>query len=260
MDRTPNNEESLVVSGHKLAEWIQLLEQSTEAPQEDLATEFETPFKTLHINGIRVSSEKNIKETHFKTPTDSTRGSREQQKQKLTPLKTPVHVLDRDLVKKRGRQTHFKTMGKSGEKVSRNLTPFKTPDVKHRTGRVHFKTFDDWIKARKTNCDTVLKHVSSFVSEQKEEDWQRSYPSCRQPNSQQTKRNGDPQTSKSSPIDRGEISMGDYHSRRESTMEHKGEFTMEQNRASPELQRQETASNSQRGKDPKPNCHGSTPL
>ena len=41
----------------------------TEAPQEDLATEFETPFKTLHINGIRVSGEKNIKETHFKTPT-----------------------------------------------------------------------------------------------------------------------------------------------------------------------------------------------
>ena len=41
-----------------------------------------------------------------------------------------------------------------------------------------------------------------------------------------------PQMSRSSPIDRGEISMGDYHSRRESTMEHRGEFTMEQNRAS----------------------------
>ena len=47
------------------------------------------------------------------------------------------------------------------------------------------------------------------------------------------KRNGDPQTSRSSHIDRGEISMGDYHSRRESTMEHRGKSTMEQNRASP---------------------------
>ena len=44
------NEESLVVSDHEL------LEQ----PTEDLATEFETPFKTLQINGIRVSSEKDI--------------------------------------------------------------------------------------------------------------------------------------------------------------------------------------------------------
>ena len=77
MDRTPNNEESLVISGHKSSEQTQPLEQSTEAPQEDLAAEFETPFKTLHINviqvnGIRVSSEKNIGETHFKTPTDGT--------------------------------------------------------------------------------------------------------------------------------------------------------------------------------------------
>ena len=52
MDRTPNNEESLVISGHKSAKWMQLLEQSTEAPQEDLTTEFETHFKTLHINRI----------------------------------------------------------------------------------------------------------------------------------------------------------------------------------------------------------------
>ena len=71
-DRTPNNEESLVISGHKLAERTQLLEQLTEAPQEDLATEFETPFKTLHINGIQVSSEQNIEETHFKTIINST--------------------------------------------------------------------------------------------------------------------------------------------------------------------------------------------
>ena len=43
------NKESLVISGHKLAEQTQLLEQSTEAPQEDIATEFETHFQTLHI-------------------------------------------------------------------------------------------------------------------------------------------------------------------------------------------------------------------
>ena len=182
-----------------------------------------------------------------------------------------VHILDRDLVKNRSRQTSFKTMGKSGKentssqdmvrKVSENLIPFKTPDVKYRTSRVHFKTFDDWVKARKMKCDTVLKDVSSFVSEKKE-DWppMRSYPSCRQPNSRWTKSNGDPQTSRTSPIDREEISMGDYHSRRESTMEHRGEFTMEQNRVSPELQRWEMASNSQRGKDSKQNCYSSTPL
>ena len=109
------------------------------------------------------------------------------------------------------------------------------------------------------NCDTILKDVSSFISEKTEEDRQRSYPSRRQPNSQWTKRNGDPQTSRSSHIDRGEISMGDYHSRRESTMEHRGESTMEQNRASHELQRWETASNGQRGKDSKPNCHSRPP-
>ena len=252
-DRTPNNEESLVVSGHKSAEQTQPLGQSTE----DLIAEFETPFKTLHINGIWVSGEKDIEETHFKTPTDGTWGHREQQRQKLTPFKTPVHILDRDLVNNRGRQTHFKTMGKSGKKVSRNLTPFKTPDIKYRTSRVHFKTFDDWVKARIMNCDTVLKDVSSFISEK--EDRQRSYPSHRQPNSWRTKRNGDPQTSRLSPIDRGEISMGDYHSRRESTMEHRGEFTMELNRASPELQRREPASNGQRGKDSKQNCHGRPP-
>ena len=108
------------------------------------------------------------------------------------------------------------------------------------------------------NCDTILKDVSSFVLEKMEEDRQRSYPSHRQPNSWWTKRNGD-QTSRSSHIDRGEISMGDYHSRRESTLEHRGKSTMEQNRVSPGLQRQEMASNSQRGKDLKLNCHGRPP-
>ena len=137
------NEESLVISGHKLTEWTQLLELSTEAPQEDTATEFVTHFKTLHINGIQVSGEKNIEETHFKTPTNSTRGNREQHRQKLTPFKTLVNILDRDLVKNRSRQTSFKTMGKSGRKniasqdtvgkVRKNLIPFKTPDIKYRT-------------------------------------------------------------------------------------------------------------------------------
>ena len=109
----------------------------------------------------------------------------------MTPFKTPVCVLDRDL-------THFKTLGKSGNKVSRKLTPFKTPDI--RTGRVHFKTFNDWVKARKMKSDTVLKDVPSFISGKTEENWQRSYPSRRQPNSRQTKRNGD-QTSRSSHIE-----------------------------------------------------------
>ena len=85
----------------------------------------------------------------------------ESNRQKLTPFKTPVHILARDLVKNRSRQTYFKTMGKSGKqntssqdtvrKVSENLIPFKTPDIKYRTSRVHFKTFDDWVKARKMN-------------------------------------------------------------------------------------------------------------
>ena len=145
-------------------------------------------------------------------------------------------------------------MGKMVRKVSENFIPFKTPDVRYRTSRVHFKTFDDWVKTRTMKNDTILKDVSSFISE-KEKDWQRSYPSHRQASSRWTKRNCDPQTSRSSPIDRGEMSMGDYHSRRESTMEHGGELNMEQNRVSPKLQRQDTASNSQRGKDSKQNCH-----
>ena len=63
------NEESLVISDHELPE----------QPTEDLAADFETPFKTLQINWIQVSGEKYIEESHFKTSTDSTRGSREQQ-------------------------------------------------------------------------------------------------------------------------------------------------------------------------------------
>ena len=128
------NEDCLVVSDH----------EPLEQPIEDLAAE----FKTLQINGIRVSGEKYIDESHFKTPTDGTRGSREQQRLKLTPFKTPVHRPDRD-------------SGKPGTKVSRNLTSFKTPDVEitRRTGRVHFKTFDNWIEARRANCDMLLKDV-----------------------------------------------------------------------------------------------------
>ena len=190
-------EENLVISDY----------EPLKQPTEDLAAE----SKTLQINGIQVSSEKYIEESHFKTPTDGTRGSREQCRPKLTPFKTPVHVQDRDLI-------HFKTLGKSGTKVSSKLTPFKTPDVTHRTGRVHFKTFDDWIKARKANCDTLLKDVSSFISE-KEEDQQSLHPSRRQPNSRLTPR--------SPHIDRGKIFMGDCPNRRKSTMEHRGKSTME---------------------------------
>ena len=70
-----------------------------------------------------------------------------------------------------------------------------------------------------------------------------------------------PQASSMSPIDRGETSMRDYHSRGEFTMEHsRGEFTMEPSRTSPKLQRQETAGNSQRGKDSKQIYHGSNPF
>ena len=52
MNKTPNNEESLVISDHESSEQTQLRKQSTEAPQEDIATEFQTHFNTLHINGI----------------------------------------------------------------------------------------------------------------------------------------------------------------------------------------------------------------
>ena len=104
----------------------------------------------------------------------------------MTLFKTPVHILDgiavkrnRDSVKDISKQTSFKTMGKSGiedasqdtvEKVSTKLIPFKTPDVKYSTSRLHFKTFDKWVKARKMKCDTALKDALSFVSEKKEED------------------------------------------------------------------------------------------
>ena len=42
-------------------------------------------------------------------------------------------------------------------------------------------------------------------------------------------------------------------------MEHRGKSTMEQNTASPAIQRQQTASTSQRGKDSKLNHHGRPP-
>ena len=70
--KTLNNKDSLVVLDHKSAEQTQLREQLTEAPQEDIAAEFETHFKTLHINGIQVSSEKKNEDTHFKIPADGT--------------------------------------------------------------------------------------------------------------------------------------------------------------------------------------------
>ena len=117
---TLNNEDSLAISDQELAKWTQLREQSTEAPQEeDIAAEYETHSKTLHINGIQVSSEKNNEDTHFQTQANGTQGSREQHRQKLTPFKTPTidgSKRDRDLVKNRSKQTSFKTMGKSGRK------------------------------------------------------------------------------------------------------------------------------------------------
>ena len=50
--RTPYNKESLVVLDHEMVEMTHPQEQLTEAPQENIATEVETHFKTLHINGI----------------------------------------------------------------------------------------------------------------------------------------------------------------------------------------------------------------
>ena len=107
------------------------------------------------------------------------------------------------MVKNRGRETSFRTMGKSGRKkvsfqdteheVSKaTSTSFKTIDKngtkqvnfmtldKSGTKRVSFKTieetsnisipfktFDDWVKARTANCDKALKDALSFVSGKK---------------------------------------------------------------------------------------------
>ena len=105
------------------------------------------------------------------------------------------------MVKNRGRETSFKTMGKSGrKKVSfqdmehevikatsskttgksgTNRVCFKTID-KSDTKRVSFKTievtnnkvipfktFDELVKARIAKCDMALKDALSFVSEKK---------------------------------------------------------------------------------------------
>ena len=200
-------------------------------------------------------------DTHVKTPADGTWGSREQHRHKLTPFKTLVHILygitvnrNRDLVKNRSKQTSLKTMGKSGienasqdtvEKVSTKLIPFKTPDIKYRTSRVHFKTLDKEIKEDTEKKwhkfssfqdlwwlgqgKKTLKDALSFISEKKEEGWPRarhvptrSYPSRREPNSWQTKSTSDPQASRKTPIDR------------ETSMEcSRGEITMELSRTSP---------------------------
>ena len=60
------------------------------------------------------------------------------------------------------------------------------------------RPLNDWVKARKTKCDTALKDALSFISEKKEEHRpgardapMRSYPSHREPNRQQTKSTGD---------------------------------------------------------------------
>ena len=85
-----------------------------------------THFKTLGVDGMRVIREMCTK-IPFKTPTN-TWGRREQNRHKLTPFKTPgVDVISiirekdnadqvKDTVKNRGKETSFKTPGKSGRK------------------------------------------------------------------------------------------------------------------------------------------------
>ena len=135
--------------------------------------------------------------------------------------------------------------------MSRNLTPFKTQTVHIEPAEFISRPSTIGSEARRANCDTSLKDVSSFVSEKMEEDRQSPHPSRRQPNSRRTPR--------SSHIDRGKISMGDCPSRRKSTMEHRGKSTMEQNTASQAIQRQHTASNGQKGKDLKLKYHSRRP-
>ena len=79
------------------------------------------------------------------------------------------------MVKNRGRETSFKTMGKSGrKKVSFQDTEHevsKAPSFKtiEETNNklISFKTFDDWVKARIANCDMALKDALSFISGKK---------------------------------------------------------------------------------------------
>ena len=151
--------------------------------------------------------------TPFKTSVKDTQGMRQQDRHKSTPFKTisvdGISVIrEKDnanqvsnMVKKRGRETSFKTMTKSGRKrvsfqnteheVSK-VTSFKTIDnsgtkrvsfktieetnnrsipfknfeewVKARTQRlIPFKTFDEWAKARRAKHDMALKDASSFI-------------------------------------------------------------------------------------------------
>ena len=117
-----------------------------------------TPFKTLGVDGIRVIR---VKDNANRV---------------------------KDMVKNRGRETFFKTKGNSRRKkvsfqgmkheVSKVIS-FKTID-KSGTNRVSFntieetnnksisfKTFNDWVKARRANCNTKLKDALSFISDKK---------------------------------------------------------------------------------------------
>ena len=170
-------------------------------------------FQDHTSNSFKTMATCTCTETPFKTPAKDTRGRREQDRHKFTPFKT-ISVDGRrvireknnanrvkDTVKNRGRETSFRTMGRSwGKKVSfRDMehevskatsTSFKTTDksgtkqvfpktidnsgtkrvsfktIEETNNRsISFKTFDSWAKARTANCDTSLKDALSFVSE-----------------------------------------------------------------------------------------------
>ena len=151
-----HNEESLVVSD------CEPLEQ----PTEDLAAE----FKTLQINMGYESAVKRTSRRVISRPQPTVHEAVKSNIDKSWLLSRPLYM------------SKIEIWFISRPWVSLvirwvvNLTPFKTPDITHRTGRVHFKTFNNWIEARRANCNTLLKDVSSFVSE-KEEDRQSLHPS-----------------------------------------------------------------------------------
>ena len=108
-----------------------------------------THFKTLGIDGIWVIR-KMCTETSFKTPAN-TQERNEQHRHMLTHFKTPVingicatRGKDdanrvKDTVKNRGRKTPFKTLGKSGRKVS-------FQDKEHKVGKAN--SFKNWPQSR----------------------------------------------------------------------------------------------------------------
>ena len=145
-----------------------------------------TPFKTLDVDGIRVTR-KMCTKTPFKTPANMQERN-EQHRHQLTHFKTPVIngicITKRkdnpnrvkDTVENRGKKTSFKTLSKSGRnKISfqdkehkvGKANSFKTPVKDTNNESISFKTFDDWVKAKTAHCDTALKDDLSFVSDKK---------------------------------------------------------------------------------------------